>query len=106
MRRLRITPRASQDLIEIWNHIADDGVEIADRFIDELDETMRKISRHPGIGRERQELAPRIRSFPHQHYVIFCRVRSNCIEIVRVLHGARDVDESFETDGSENGSES
>jgi len=64
---------------------------------------MHKICRHPGIGRERQELASRIRSFPHHPYVIFYQVSSNCIEIVRILHGARDVDGSFETGGPENG---
>ena len=106
MKAPRITPRATQDLIEIWNYIADDSVKNADRFIDDLDETIRKLCRHPGMGRQREELAPRIRSFPHQPYVIFYREASNFIEIVRVLHGARDVESGFEQEATETGSES
>jgi toxin ParE1/3/4 len=105
MPHLRITPRATLDLIEIWNYIADDSLENADNFADELNEVMRKLCRHPGLGRQREELAPRIRSFPHQRYVIFYRVNSKALEVVRVLHGARDVESGFEdVSDSESGS--
>jgi len=95
---LRISPRATLDLLEIWNYIADDSIENADLFLDQLDETMRKLRGHPGMGRKREELAPRIRSFPYQRYVIFYRADSNSVEIVRILHGARDVEGGFEQD--------
>ena len=48
------------DLLEIWNYIAGDNLENADIFVDELHETMQKLCRHPGMGRLREELAPRI----------------------------------------------
>jgi len=95
---LRISPRATLDLLEIWNYIADDSIENADLFLDQLDETMRKLRAHPGMGRQREELAPRIRSFPYQRYVIFYRADSSSVEIVRILHGARDVEDGFEQD--------
>jgi|SRR6266852_6966491 len=103
---LRITPRATLDLIEIWNYIADDSIENADLFIDQLDEAMRKLRRYPGMGRQREELAPRIRSFPYQRYVIFYRIDSKTIEIVRVLHGARDVESNFEREVPDTDSDS
>jgi plasmid stabilization system protein ParE len=34
--QLRVSPRASADLIEIWSYIADDSVANADAFIDNL----------------------------------------------------------------------
>jgi len=98
MPRLRITPRATLDLIEIWNYIADYSVENADIFIDQLHESMQNLCRLPGMGRLREELAPRIRSFPFQRYMIFYRVDRKTLEVVRVIHGARDVENSFEPD--------
>ena|SRR5579864_7192194 len=98
MPRLGITPRATLDLIEIWNYIADDSVEAADRFVDEIHEAMQNLCRHPGMGRQREELAPRLRSFPFQRYILFYRVNPKTLEVVRVIHGARDVEYSFEQD--------
>jgi|ERR1700731_2265375 toxin ParE1/3/4 len=102
---LRITPRAILDLIEIWNYIADDSEENADSFIDQLNEAMQKLCHQPGMGRQREELAPRIRSFPYHRYVIFYRTDSNALEVVRILHGARDVESGFERDIPDTGSD-
>ena len=96
MSKLRISPRANSDLIEIWSYIADDSVANADAFIDELYETMQLLADKPGSGRRREELAPGIQSFPFGRYIIFYRVVNSAIEIVRVLHGARDIERLFE----------
>ena len=96
MSQLRISPRASLDLIEIWSYIADDSVANADAFIDKIYETMQLLARQPGSGRHREELVPGIQSFPFGRYIIFYRVAASAIEIVRVLHGARDIENIFE----------
>jgi len=90
--QLRISPRANSDLIEIWSYIADDSVANADAFIDRLYETLQALARQPGSGRHREELAPGIQSFPFARYIIFYRAVAGAIEIVRVLHGARDIE--------------
>jgi toxin ParE1/3/4 len=95
MPRLFITPRAILDLIEIWNYIADESEECADISIDKLNEAMEKLRRNPGVRGQRNELA-HMRSFPFQRYVIFYRGDSSGVEVVRVLHGARGVQSSFE----------
>jgi len=94
--QLRISPRAREDLLEIWSYIAEDSEENADGFIDKIHETMELLAGQPGLGRHRDELAPGIQSFPVGRYIIFYRVLSNAIEIVRVLHGARDIENIFE----------
>jgi toxin ParE1/3/4 len=94
--RLHISPRASSDLIEIWSYIADDSVSNADAFVDNLYETMQLLASKPGSGRHREELAPGMQSFPFGRYIIFYRAVSGAIEIVRVLHGARDIQSIFE----------
>ena len=52
--------------------------------------------RQPGSGRYREELASGIQSFPFGRYIIFYRAVTSAIEIVRVLHGARDIENIFE----------
>jgi toxin ParE1/3/4 len=94
--QLRISPRASSDLIEIWIYIADDSVANADAFIDKLYQAIQALGRQPGSGRHREELAPGIQSFPFGRYIIFYRAVTSGIEIVRVLHSARDIENIFE----------
>jgi toxin ParE1/3/4 len=94
--KLRIAPAASADLIETWSYIADDSVANADAFIDKLYEALQSLARQPGLGRHREELAPGIQSFPFGRYIVFYRSVAGAIEIVRVLHGARDIENIFE----------
>jgi toxin ParE1/3/4 len=94
--QILITPRARTDLIEIWLYIADDSITNADSFIDKLHETLQALGHQPGTGRHREELGSGILSFPFGRYMIFYRVIPKAIEIVRVLHGARDIENIFE----------
>lgn len=49
----------------------------------------------PEAGRSRSELQMGLRSFPVGRYLIFYRPSATSVEIVRVLHSARDVDAMF-----------
>jgi toxin ParE1/3/4 len=88
-------PRAKIDLIEIWDYIADDSEARADAFIDRIDQKFRTLAQRPLIGRLRDELAADLRSFPVGRYVIYYRPLPNGVEIVRVLHSARDLNADF-----------
>lgn len=48
------------------------------------------------MGRKRDELVPNLRSFPVGNYLIFYRPINQGIEVLRVLHGARDIPSIFE----------
>lgn len=48
------------------------------------------------MGRDRAALSPGLRSFPHEDYVIFYKPARGGIEVVRVLHGARDLNRFFQ----------
>jgi toxin ParE1/3/4 len=52
-----LTPRARQDVNDIWDYIADDNIEAADRVLDALEAAMIKLARNPGMGHWREELA-------------------------------------------------
>jgi len=90
-----LTPSANTDLLEIWEFIAADNPNQADAFIGLIDATFQNLSRQAGLGRMRDELAPGLRSFPVGRYLIFYLLDSGCLRIVRVLHGARDIDALF-----------
>jgi len=89
-------PRASSDLSEIWEFIAEDNIERADEFIDHIDEKFRALAEQPLMGRERRELAPGLRSIAIPPYVIFYEPLGDGVAIVRVLHGARDARAQFD----------
>jgi len=85
-------PLAALDILDIWDHIADDNMMAADRWVDELDKAFGTLATQPKMGRARPELAPDLRSFPFGRYVIFYMPLSDGIDVVRVLHSARDID--------------
>ena len=95
MPRVARRPLAEADILEIWDYIADDSLAAADRWVDRLDEQFRMLAAQPMMGRAREELAPGVRSFPFGRYVVFYMPLNDGIDVVRVLHGARDIDAVF-----------
>lgn len=90
------TRQAEADLLEIWLYIAEEGgLPAADRVLLSVDQKCQALAGSPGMGRRREELAPGLRSFPVGNYVVFYRVREDAIEVIRVLHGARDIEAIF-----------
>jgi toxin ParE1/3/4 len=82
---------AEVDLTDIWEFIAQDNTEAADRLIDEIHEKCQFLAAAPKAGRQRPELDPSLRSFAVGNYVIFYRESTSGIEVARVLHGHRDI---------------
>ncbi len=78
-------------MAEIWDYIAADSIEHADRLIDLIDTKFKVLADQPGMGRSRSELATDLHSFAFGNYTIFYVPLSNGIDVVRVLHGARDI---------------
>jgi toxin ParE1/3/4 len=91
-------PKAKTDLVEIWDYIADDSETRADVFIETIDKKFRSLVDEPYLGIARDEIEADLRSFPVGRYVIFYRMIPEGIEIIRVLHGARDLNVIFNMD--------
>ena len=91
-----ITEPAEADLDEILLYIADDNLDASILFYDRLIRCFELLAATPRAGRERPELHPDAISFPEGNYIIFYRLTAaKNVEILRVLHGARDLDELF-----------
>jgi len=93
------SPTARIDLSQIWDYYAKlAGRNRADKIVREIERASRLIEDHPFGGRPRDEVRPGLRSISVAPYVIFYRVRNDVPEIVRILHGRRDLDEIFAND--------
>lgn len=54
MPRVTRRPLAAADIIDIWDHIAEDSLDQADRWVNKLDEKFRLIATQPLMGRARE----------------------------------------------------
>lgn len=97
MGRVIFQPAAEADLDEIADYIAEDNIKAAVRFYDAAFEACRRLAEMPGMGAARPskkaELAG-LRTWPikgFRNYVICYRPSPEGIQVLRILHGMRDL---------------
>jgi len=95
MLRVSRTPAAERDLATITDHIAADNLSAALSFYDEVDRLLRLIAQYPQMGEAVEHLAIGLRRQTLGEYLVFYRQIGDTIEVIRVLHGARDIDRLF-----------
>ena len=88
-------PLAELDLLDIWDYIAADSPDRADDFLDRIESKLMTLAQNSGLGRKRPELLPDLRSFPIDNYVVFYQQIDGGIDVIRLLHGSRDIEEVF-----------
>lgn len=93
MVRIIRTKRADEDLTNIWAYIAADSPSNADRVLDAIELRWQHLARHPYLGRARDDIAPSIRHLVVGRYLTLYRVMPEGVEIIRVLHGRRKIDQ-------------
>ena len=95
MAKIVRTATANRDVLAILDYIACDRPSAAARWIDELNETLAQLATFPLMGEQVDHLAPGIRRFCLGSYLIFYSPITGGIEIRRVLHGARKIEDLF-----------
>ena len=90
--------KARQDLVDIFRYYAREaGSRVAQRFFLQVEATFTRLARMPGIGTSHKHDHPAlagVRYFPvsrFRKYIVFYRLVDEGIEIIRILHGARDI---------------
>ena len=92
----RITRRAERDIDEIWEFIARDSYDNADKVDLEIQRAMRLLADFPGIGHRRSDVSnSNLRFWSVYKYLIVYRVRGRTVTIIRVVHGARNIRRLF-----------
>ena len=100
MSRFVLTPAAQADLLDIFDYISQDSSDAAHRVIAEIRAAMRKLADMPEMGHFRRDLATEpLRFWPVYSYLIIYRPEAKPLQVVRVLHGARDVRQILEEIG-------
>ena len=96
--KLVILPMAQVDLYDTAEHISLTSVENARRFLASAHESFDDLLEMPGLGSKRefsQQGSAELRSWrihDFENWLVFYRVVGETVEILRVLHGARDVE--------------
>lgn len=94
--RVTRRPLAGQDIPAIWEYFADDSFVQADSWVDRLESTLNLWATQPKLARSRAKLLASLRSFPFGRYVIFYVALVDGVEVVRLLHSARDIATEFD----------
>lgn len=89
---LRRSAQAIDDLADIWSYIAADNAPAADKLVAGLLESFDRTAEFPHLGRAADEVREGLRLLPRGNYLLVYQVQAatRTIELVRVLHGARD----------------
>jgi toxin ParE1/3/4 len=98
VREYVFAPSARDDLLDIITYLRDaGGPEVAMNVAARIRDMCRLLAETPGtLGAAREEILPGLRSFPIPPHVLFIRYSEDSVEIVRILHGRRDIDRAFE----------
>lgn len=98
MSRIIRRPLARADIQEQAFRIVDANPEAARRFLVEVERTLELLADMPGMGAARPRLSPALRGLRmfsvgggFDNHLLFYRPIKDGIEVVRVLHGMRDV---------------
>lgn len=94
--KLEFSARAIADLEEIWLHVSADSEEKADKLLKQITEKCSKLLGFPKIGKERNDLFVGLRSFPAGKFIIFYQEIDFGVEIVRIIHSSRNIQQVFE----------
>jgi len=82
-----LTPRAEQDIGDIWDYIA-----AADRVLTAVEKSIYRLAKTPGAGHLREDLADgRHRFLLVYLYLIIYRFETKPLQVIRVFHASRDV---------------
>jgi toxin ParE1/3/4 len=99
---LRILPKADRDVDLAAAYIAKDSLDSALRFYDAVDASYREIRSHPRRWPRYELEHPRLTNLRKRavigfaNYLVFYRIDGRVVEIIRVLHGARNIPVEFD----------
>ncbi len=98
MSNYSFTPLARQDLFEIYDYIALNNFDAAEQLLKRFSQKFELLATMPFSGKSRIDLGENIRCVSEGRYLIFYEPNSMGIQILRILHGSRNIEAIFEQD--------
>jgi toxin ParE1/3/4 len=86
---------AIRDLDEICNYIAVENIKAASQLFDKIRQKCKLVANFPNMGKTYPKLAPTLRGFAVDDYIVFYYPISDGINIARVVSGYRDLEDLF-----------
>lgn len=90
MGKYTLSPRAEDDLREIWRSIASDNERAADNLLRRFLEKFALAAGHVEMGPRRPELSPTARILIEGRYIAVYEPRPHGILVVTIVHGSRE----------------
>ena len=91
MSSIQYLPSAIADLDEIFFQIGRENVDAADRMIGRIYSSAHRLADFPESAPLRPDIGKGVRSLVVGRYLLLYRVEGSRVEVVRVIHGSRDV---------------
>lgn len=95
MARVDLSLPAKHDLDEIWDYVARDNPTAADGLIDDIYKHCHIYATQPEAGTPADRFQAGLRYFACGNYVVFYRPEVSGILLIRIVHGARNLDALF-----------
>lgn len=95
MTGVTFTTAARSDLRDIALRIAEYSFRRSISYVDEIETRCRGIADFPRVGAPRPQWGTDVRMIVHGKYLIVYRPREDEVQILRIVHGARDLDALF-----------
>jgi toxin ParE1/3/4 len=90
-----VSQRARADIAQIWLFISNDRPGAADRLLDRFERHFELLADNLELGETCPHLLTDVRRSSVGNYIVLHRPRQDRVEILRVIHGARDVEAEF-----------
>lgn len=91
MGTVRYTPRAREDLLDLWGYLALRDPATADRIYDRIEERCGMLRDHPRLGLARPEIGEGARMLVIERWLALYRLVEDGVQVVRIVDGARDL---------------
>lgn len=89
--RLQFSVQAEEDLIGIYLYGATQfGIEQAERYYADLQDTLEMLRQHPRLARARTEFKQPVRVHFHRSHVIIYQTDTDVVFVIRVVSGRQD----------------
>jgi toxin ParE1/3/4 len=95
MARVSRFRQAEEDMLAIAEYIAAHDPAAAASWLDQIEKTIELLASQPFIGEAVYHIRPGLRRMSHGSYLLFYEPTDDGIILVRVLHGAREVENLF-----------